>query len=550
MFNRVLNSKAKNITFAALILAVSALISQLLGFLRDNLLANLVPRVQTDIYFAAFRIPDLVYGILITGGVVAAFLPVFAQYFKQGQNEAKNLTNNVLTFFLIALVVICSFLAIFTPYLIKFIVPGFSGEQKNLTIVLTRIMFLSPILLGLSSIFSSILHYFNLFIAYSLAPLFYNLGIIFGILFFYPYFGLSGLAYGIILGALAHLLIQIPFAIKMGFRPTFSFNFKHPGLIKIFKLMLPRTVGSIATHLNLIVITAIASGLSLGSITIFNFSNNLASVPISLIGISFATAAFPALSRDFLEEKEKFFKKISSVFSQLLYLIIPLSVLIYLLRAQLVRIILGTAILKNGGFGWQETRLTAAAIGIFCFSLFASTFIPYLVRVFFSFQNTKTPVKIALLSILLNIILCYFFVWSLSFNNFFQKGLINFLKLKGISNISVLGLPLAFSISSIFQFFLLFFFLKRKISGLSYKDIHQTFLKILISTFIMAVIVFLTLQIYSLFGTTRTVIGIFFQTILAGLTGIFFYLFLSFILQCPEPKIIWSSILSQFKKPQ
>ena len=186
MFNRVLNSKAKNITFAALILAVSALISQLLGFLRDNLLANLVPRVQTDIYFAAFRIPDLVYGILITSGVVAAFLPVFAQYFKQGQNEAKNLTNNVLTFFLIALVVICSFLAIFTPYLIKFIVPGFSGEQKNLTIVLTRIMFLSPILLGLSSIFSSILHYFNLFIAYSLAPLFYNLGIIFGILFFIP----------------------------------------------------------------------------------------------------------------------------------------------------------------------------------------------------------------------------------------------------------------------------------------------------------------------------------------------------------------------------
>ena len=160
MISRFLNSTTKTVTFAAILLASSALISRLLGLFRDNLLANLFSKQQTDIYFAAFRIPDFIYGILITGGIVAAFLPIFSEYFGTGQKqsrgregticaEAQVLTNNVLTFFLLLLIPLCSLLAVFTPQLIRFIVPGFSPEQKILAVALTRLMFFSPILLGI-----------------------------------------------------------------------------------------------------------------------------------------------------------------------------------------------------------------------------------------------------------------------------------------------------------------------------------------------------------------------------------------------------------------
>ncbi len=179
MITRILNSKTKTVTFGAFLLAVSALLSRVLGLFRDNLLANLLPKAQGDIYFAAFRIPDFIYGILITGGVVAAFLPVFSSSIKKNKEEAESFVNNTLTFFLFALVSISVILAVFTPQLVRLIVPGFNEQQKALTVILTRIMFLSPVLLGASAIFSGILHYFNLFLATALAPIFYNLGIIF-----------------------------------------------------------------------------------------------------------------------------------------------------------------------------------------------------------------------------------------------------------------------------------------------------------------------------------------------------------------------------------
>ena len=549
MLPRFLNSKTKTITFAAFLLAVSGLFSRILGLLRDNLLANLFLKTQTDIYFAAFRIPDFLYGILITGGIIAAFLPVFSEKFKKGSSEAWSLTNTVLTFFLIGLVLISFLLAIFTPQLIETIVPGFSKSQKAVTVVLTRIMFLSPILLGISSIFSGILQYFNLFFAYALAPIFYNLGIIFGILFFAPKFGLKGLAFGVILGAFLHLLIQVPPLLKSGFSPRFSFDFKSKALRKILKLMAPRTIGVAAYHINLIVITAIASTLSAGAISVFNFSNNLQHVPIGLIGISFATATFPLLSRTFAERnEEKFSKSFSSTFSQILFLVIPITVLIFLFRAQIVRLILGTSILGEGYFGWFQTRLTAASLGIFSFSLFAACLVPFLARVFFSIQNTKTPVKIALGTMILNIILCYLFVWLLSFPNFFQKAAISFLKLKGIEDISVIGLPLALSISVIFQFFLLTLNLKRKIKFLDFRKIYFSLRKILPAAFLMSCLAYLSLHLFPLFGNTRTVMGIFLQLTIASIVAILSYLSFCFLFKIKEAKIIWFSVLNQFRK--
>jgi len=327
MLNGFFNSQTKTITFAAAILGLSALFSRLLGLIRDRLLAgNFGAGEELDIYFAAFRIPDFVYGILIMGGIAAVFLPVFSEYYKKNENDAWRFVNNLLNTFLFLLILLCSVLALLTPFLIDLIAPGFSPEKKDLAIDLTRIMFLSPILFGLSSLFSGILHYFNRFLAYSLAPILYNLGIIFGILFLVPIFGLPGLAYGVILGAAAHWLFQIPAAIVSGYKYKPVFNFRSPGISKVFKLMIPRTVGAAAYHLNLIVITAIASTLTVGSIAIFNFSNNLQYFPIGIIGASFAIAAFPGLCRTWAAGlKEEFSETFSSTFRQILFLIIPIN---------------------------------------------------------------------------------------------------------------------------------------------------------------------------------------------------------------------------------
>ncbi len=549
MFARLLNSQAKTITFAAAVLGFSVLISRILGLVRDRLLASTFGAgEELDIYFAAFRIPDFVYGILIMGGISAVFLPVFSEYFeKKDINGEKGtdiwkFTNNLLNCFLVLLIVLCSLLAIFTPWLVDLIAPGFSAASKAMTINLTRIMFLSPIFFGLSGIFSGILHYFDRFFAYSLAPIIYNLGIIFGIIFLVPHFGLYGLAYGVILGSFLHLIVQLPSARKSGYRYLPLLNFKNFGLTKIFKLMVPRTIGAAAYHLNLIVITAIASTLTVGSIAIFNFANNLQYFPIGLVGVSFSIAAFPALSKNWAcGAKDKFLTIFSSTFRQIIFLVLPISFLMFILRAQIVRLILGA-----GQFGWLETRLTAASLGLFSIGIFASALVPFLARVFYSFQNTRTPVLIGLASMALNLSLCFLFVYVLQNSAGLQQIMADFLKLHSIRDFSVLGLPLALSIAAIFQMSLLLIFLRKKLKGFQAREILKSFVIILLSSLVMALVAYLFLLIGAELVNTRTTLGIFLQTLLSFLSAAIAYLLTSHFLKSPEINLVFTSLGRQF----
>jgi len=542
MFYKFFNSQAKNITFAAAILTLSGIFSRVLALVRDRLLAGRFGAgAELDIYFAAFRIPDFVYGILIMGGISTVFLPVFSQYFKKDPEKGWCLTNNVLNCFLLILIVICTLLYILTPFFVRFIVPGFNDQNRVLVIALTRIMFLSPILLGISSVFSGVLHYFNRFLVYSLCPILYNLGIIFGIIFLYPAFGINGLAYGVILGALMHWVIQIPAARYTGYKYRFSLNFKYPGLIRLFKLMVPRTIGSAAYHINLIVITAIASTLQVGSIAVFNFAYNINYIPVGLIGIPFALAVFPAMSRNFAHnEKERFLKNFSSTFRQILFLVTPMSVFMFLLRAQIVRLILGT-----GRFGWEDTRLTAACLGLFCFGIFAAALSPFLCRTFYSFHDTKTPVILSMICISFNIGLSFLFVWLLSFGNAFRNITASLLKMHDIENLQVLGLPLALSIFAVVYLLLLLIFLKKKIKGLGFGIILISFKKILLATFLSSLVIYFVLKVTAPLVDMHTFLGVLIQASFALIAGSAVYLLFAFLLRSPELRAIKNSF---FKK--
>jgi len=545
MLNYIFNSQTKTVTFAAILLAISASISGILSLIGDGLLTGKFGVWgETNIYFAAFKIPDLVYNLLIVGGLAIAFLPIFSEYYSQNKEKAWEMTNYILNVLLFFLILISLILFIFTPSLINFVAPGFSPAEKEKTVLLTRLMFLSPIFFGLSSIFSSTLQYFDRFLVYSLCPILYNLGIIFGILVLTPKFGILGVGMGVILGAFFHFVIQVPSAINCGFHYKFLFNLKHPAIKKTFSLMFPRVFAVTAQQLNLIFLTALASTI-FGAISIFNFSQNLSNFPIGIIAVSFAIAAFPTISKNWANgQKKEFFENFSLVFRQILFLVVPISLLIFILRAQIVRLILGTL---GKQFDWTATRLTAASLGIFSISILASALIPFLYRVFFSIQDTRTPTIISVLAIILNIFLALSFTKILRFENPFQNFVLNLLKLEGIKEISVLGLSLAFSLSNIFQFIFLSIFLHKKIGDFDKKEILSSFKKIILASTISIVFTYFCLYFLAIFLNTHTVFGLLIQTIFAGLSGIISYFLIVFYLKSPELKTIKLSILKQFK---
>ncbi len=540
MLDLIFNAKSKTITISAIILGVSSIISAFLGVLRDRLLAgSFGAGPELDIYFAAFRIPNFVYGVLITGGLVAAFLPVFSETFEDDEEEGWELVNNLLNFLILSLSALSLLLFIFAPLVVKVIAPGFTEVQTEWTIVLTRIMMISPILLGISSLFSGVLKYFDLFFTYALAPILYNLGIIFGILFLVPRFDLIGLAYGVVLGALLHMIIQIPATKQIGFNYRIILNLSSGKLKKIIRLIIPRIVGQASTQINLVVITAIASTLAAGSLSIFNFADHLQAFPVRVIGLSFAVAAFPRFSKNLANgEKLSFLNNFSNSVRKVLFFIIPISFLTFILRGQIVRLVLGT-----GRFDWSDTRLTAASLGIFAFSLFANALTHLLIRAYFSFQDTKTPVYVSLLGVAVNVALAFAFVFLLSNPGAFRDGIVYFLRLESLKNIEVLAFPMAFFFSTASQLIALYLILEKRIGGLRRKEIFDSGIRILGSSIIMVIISFITLRLMIRVVVLDTFWNVFFQTTVTTLISGIVYLLAANLFECRELKAIVKRIL-------
>ncbi len=536
MIKRILNKRSNTITFSAVLIAFSVGVSALLGLLRDRLLAgNFGAGVDLDIYFAAFRIPDFVYGVLITGGIVAAFLPVFAETFEKNEKEGWKLANNVLNVLCLILFCLGSLLFIFAPLVIRIIAPGFTDADREFMVPLTRIMMISPVLLGMSSLFSGVLQYFDRFFAYSLAPVLYNIGIIFGIIFLVPLFhpekAIMGVAAGVVIGSILHFAIQIFPAKFSGFSYKWFIDLKQKELKRIFHLIIPRFIGQFATQINLIVITALGSSLAAGSISVFYFAEHLQAFPVRIIGVAFAVAAFPAFSRSFASKnKEMFLEHFSMVVRQVLFLIIPVSIAVFLLRAQIVRLVLGT-----GAFGWGATQLTAASLGVFSFSFFATALVHVFVRAFFSFQDTRTPVIASVTSMTFNVVLSFLFIWALGFDNFFRSFFVSFLRLEELlPHIEVIAFPLAILFSTILHLLLLVFFLKKKMGFFKEREIGESLIRIIASSFLTGAVIFASLRVTGTILDVDTFLDVFIQIIVAFCTGLLVYVLTSKALNSPE----------------
>jgi len=548
MAPKFLNSQTKSISSASLILAVSYFCSALLGLVRDRLLAGTFGAgSELDVYYTAFTVPDFVALILIFGAISAAVIPIFSSYLIKSKDEAWRYFSTLFNVFLGFLIIISVILIIFAPSIISLTAPGFSGQKKELAVTLMRIMFLSPIILGASNMISGILQVFHRFLVTAFAPLLYNLGIIIGILFFVPKFGLPGLAWGVVLGGVLHLLIQLPAFFFSGFRYKASFNYKDPGVSKTIKLMLPRSLGLGAGQLNTIATTAIASTLLSGSIAVFNLANNLSSIFINAVATSVSTASFPSMSMAFLKDERpengypEFLLKFSNIFRQIIFLIIPLSLLVLILRAQIVRVILGV-----GKFSWADTKLTTACLGILALNLIAQALILFLSKTFYAAHNTKIPAIISGATVAFNIVLSLLLVWLVNFFPGFNLFLQNLLRLGGVANIGVIALSLAYTITAVLESSLLLYMFYKKFPKLDTKEIFDSLYKILIASLITVVLTFAIRQFLGSIISLQTFWGIFFQLAVSGTVGVVTYALSTHLLKSPESKAITDSFLKKF----
>ncbi len=526
MIKKLFSGQINSITIAALLVALSSLVSRFLGIFRDRILAGEFGAGDTlDVYYAAFRIPDLLFNLLVLGALSAGFVPIFTSLIKNNldrkkvgifQSSNKNaweLASISLNILVLCLLILSGIGILFAPYLMKLVAPGFSLELQTMTASLTRIMFLSPIFLGISSIFGGILQSFKRFFVYSLSPIIYNIGIIIGALYFVPVWGLKGLAWGVVLGAFLHMLVQLPTILHLGFLYKPLIDFKNKNVRKICVMMIPRTMSLAISQINLVVITIIASTLASGSLAVFNFANNLQSFPIGIFGISFAVAAFPTLAA-IAFDKKKLIDNFSNIFRQILFFIVPATVLLLTLRAQIIRVILGT-----GHFNWEDTILTVNTLGFFTFSLFAQASIPLLIRVFYARHNSKTPFFIGLVSAFINVVL------SLYFSRIY----------------GVAGLALAFSIASIVNFALLWIVLHFELGNMDEIKIISSAIKFSAAALVAGIAVqAMKLLIWPLIDMTK-VWGVFTQGFVAGISGILAYLAFCSLLKSEEFIYFWNA---------
>ncbi len=520
----ILNNISK-VSRNAMIIAGASLVSRLLGLFRDRVLASEFGAGQLlDSYYAAFRIPDFVFNLIILGALSAAFIPVFTDLIFKDKKRAWEVVNNFTNIALSFLVIILAILSFGAPWFVRTIAPGFTGEQLEITVALTRIMMLSPIFFAVSSIAGGVLNSFGRFFVYSLAPILYNIGIISGALYLVPTWGVSGLAWGVVFGAIAHMMVQIPTFIKLGYRPALIFDIKDKYFIKILTLMLPVTFSLALVQVNLLVDNLIGSTLAEGSIAIVNLSTNLVSLPVGLIGISLAVSVFPLLSYTFSnKEEEKFAFNFTNTFNLIIYLLIPSMVFGLLLRAQIVRLILGA-----GLFDVADTVWTARTFGYLCLGLVATGLIPFLVRAFYATHDTKTPVKIALFAVLINII-----------------GDVLFTK---VIDLKVVGLALASVVAAFINLFFLLVFLDRRFPKINFNKIFVAGGKYMLFSVVSGFLLYQTLFWIEPYVNTLTTMGLLTQTAFASIVGVFVYLLLSVLFKVSEAEKLAKGIRFLFKR--
>ncbi|MEI6864191.1 MAG: lipid II flippase MurJ [Candidatus Adlerbacteria bacterium] len=447
--------EARGMHEAAYLLAAFALGSQLLALVRDRLLASNFGASHTlDLYYAAFRIPDFLFATIASLLSLYALLPVLTRLESRHPGLMISFLRQILLVFFAGMGLISCVVYVLAPWLVPLIAPGIATPEL---VLLVRVLLLQPILLGASNILAALTQLRHRFFLYSISPLLYNLGIIFGIVVLYPSMGIVGLGWGVVLGACMHFLIQLPFFTSEKNTETVGLREMFTELASVLRLSVPRTAALAAGQISLLLLVALASFFAPGSIAIFMFAYNLQAVPLTIIGVSYSVAAFPTLARLHARgEHGEFVRYIETALRHIFFWAIPASVLIIVLRAQLVRVILGA-----GAFSWDATRLTAAALALFVLSLAAQSVTLLIARAYYAAGNTKKPLYFAAVDIGVSVASAFCFVALFHWSPFARNFIELLLRVGDVPGTSVLMLALGYCFGSVAEFALgMFFFIR------------------------------------------------------------------------------------------
>jgi putative peptidoglycan lipid II flippase len=520
MVKRVLNLLRREwsgLHEAAFLLAFSALASQFLALIRDRLLAaHFGAGTELDIYYAAFRLPDFLYALLSAVVSVSVLIPLLVKHLKEGETPAaQRLLNGLFTVFIGANLILSAGLFFLIPRLAGWLAPGFTPAALATFVGLSRWLLLSPLLLGLSNLLGAVTQASRRFLLYAFSPVIYNLGIIFGIVWLEPRFGLKGLVWGVALGALGHLLVQLPGVRLSGLWPRLTREIPWAEIKDVLRLSLPRTIALSADQFSFLVMIALASLVGGGAIAVFNFAFNLQAVPLVIIGSSYSVAAFPTLARLFASgERQRFQEQLLVAVRHILFWSLPVATLFIVLRAQIVRVILGA-----GRFNWSDTRLVAAALALFIFSVMAQNLIQLLTRAYYAIGQTRRPLFINSFSSVLALGLGALFLFLTPHYPGLQRFLENLMRVKGLSGTLILVLPLAYSIGE-FTNLGLFALLYRRDFGALPRYVWRSLFQSLGASLAAGLATYAVLQLLATVLDLETVVGIFSQGLIAGLAGL------------------------------
>jgi putative peptidoglycan lipid II flippase len=466
-------SENRRIARSAGIVGISTFLSRILGFVRDAVVAKYFGAgLSADAFFVAFRIPNLLRRLFAEGALTVSFIPVFTEYLtERSKRDSLELVNIAFTILSMILVVISIIGIVFSPLIIRLTAWGFvdSPEKLELTVLLTRIMFPYIFFIGLTALCMGVLNSMGHFAAPALSPVLLNVSMIISVLFFSQYLDrpVLSLAIGVIIGGVLQLIFQLPFLKEKGVRFRLNFNFSHPAIKRIGLLMLPAVFGAALYQVNILISTLIASFLKEGSISYLYYASRLIEFPLGIFAVAIGTAVLPSMSRYATRmEMNELKDTLSFALRLVFFFTIPAMVGLIVLRVPIISVLF-----QRGEFEYQTTLLTAKALLYYSLGLWAVAGGRIIVPTFYSLQDTKTPVKIAMLALFVNIVLSLILAFPLGL----EHG----------------GLALATSISSAINMVVLLIILSNRLDGIGLKDILLSVLKVSISSAVMGVVVYL-----------------------------------------------------------
>lgn len=534
-------TEVRGIHDAAYMLGGFAVLSALLAIVRDRLFASTFGAGELlDVYFSAFRIPDILFVTIASVVSVFALVPFLEE--KNSEESSQRFFGNVVLVFSCALSLSAFLIFLFIPNITRVVFPALSaGAYGEMLVHISRILLLQPILLGLSAILTAVVQIKGRYLLFALAPLLYNLSIIVGIMVCYPLWGVSGIAWAVVLGAFLHVSIQMPFVTRAGFMQFVFSSIDWTQLARLVRASLPRTIALASTNILLFIITIIAATYPEGSVSIFTLAFNLQSAPLAIIGASYSVAAFPTLARHFARgESQEFVHHILTAARHIIFWSLPFLALFVVLRAHIVRVVLGA-----GAFDWTDTRLVAAAVALFMVSLVAQGLSLLFIRGYYAAGKTVFPLIVTIASSVFTVFLALNMgQWFMQFE-LLRNTLEILLRVEDVSGTVVLMLPLSFAVGALVQASIFVAFFEYHFASVR-ASLSRVAFEVFGASVVAAFCAHETLALFAPVVLLERALGVFAQGFIAGFIGIIAGVFTLFLLGNQELKEVFSAFHKMF----